>query len=97
MARRLLQTILTLLLLSAVPSGLLAAPQDSADATSPRPQFEVASVKPNKTGEQPSNNWKLSVGRIDYHNSQVLQVIKSAWGDFSLRVEGAPGWLVGSI
>lgn len=56
------------------------------------PQFDVASVKANRLGEQPSNNWKLTPTRTDFHNSQVMQLLKSAWGDFSMRVEGAPDW-----
>ncbi len=55
--------------------------------------FEVASVKPNMSGEQPANNWTLAPGRTDFHNSQVMQLIKRAWGDFSLTTEGGPGWL----
>jgi uncharacterized protein (TIGR03435 family) len=57
------------------------------------PLFDVASVKPNTSSEQPANNWKLTPGRTDFHNSQVMQLIKRAWGDFSLTVEGGPGWL----
>jgi uncharacterized protein (TIGR03435 family) len=61
--------------------------------TAPLPQFDVASVKANRLMEQPSNNWRRTPGRIDYHNSQLIELIKAAWGDFSLRVEGAPDWL----
>lgn len=56
------------------------------------PQFDVASVKQDTSGEQPTNNWQRSPGRIDFQNSQVLQLLRAAYGDFSLRVEGAPGW-----
>ena len=59
----------------------------------PLPQFDVASVKPNTLGEQPSNNWRCHPGRTDFHNSQVGELIKSAWGDFSLRVENWPAWV----
>jgi hypothetical protein len=50
--------------------------------------FEVASIKPNTSAERPANNWELAPGRADFHNSQVVQLIKRAWGDFSLPVEG---------
>jgi uncharacterized protein (TIGR03435 family) len=43
--------------------------------------------------ESPSNNWRRTPGRLDFHNSQLIELIKAAWGDFSLRVEGAPAWL----
>jgi len=61
--------------------------------TAPLPQFDVASVKANRLMEQPSNNWRRTPGRLDFHNSQLIELIKAAWGDFSLRVEGAPDWL----
>jgi len=75
------------LLLASAPGGALFA------QTPPLPQFDVASVKVNRLMEQPSNNWRRTPGRLDYHNSQLIELIKAAWGDFSLRVEGAPQWL----
>ncbi len=57
------------------------------------PQFDVVSIKQNNLGERPANNWRVTPGRIDYHNSQLIQLIKAAWGDFSLRVEGGPNWI----
>src|SRR5262245_54440914 len=62
---------------------------------SSQPQFDVASVRPNRLAERPSNNWRATPGRVDYHNSQLAQLIKAAWGDFSLAVEGGPGWIFG--
>jgi uncharacterized protein (TIGR03435 family) len=59
----------------------------------PLPQFDVASVIPNKMEGQPSNNWQLAPGRINYQRSQMLRLIRAAWGDNSLRVEGGPGWI----
>jgi uncharacterized protein (TIGR03435 family) len=58
------------------------------------PRFDVASVKQDSSGEQPSNNWQVSPGRISYQNSQILQLIRAAYGDFSLRAEGYPAWTV---
>jgi uncharacterized protein (TIGR03435 family) len=58
----------------------------------PLPTFDVASVKQETSGEQPTNNWQRSPGRIDYQNSQILQLIRAAFGDFSLRVDGFPAW-----
>jgi uncharacterized protein (TIGR03435 family) len=60
---------------------------------SPLPRFDVASVKVNSLMEQPSNNWRRTPGRLDFHNSQLIELIKAAWGDFSLRVENVPMWL----
>jgi len=59
----------------------------------PLPQFDVASVKPNTLLEQPSNNWRVTPGRTDYHNSQLIELIRLAWGDFQLRVENGPDWI----
>jgi uncharacterized protein (TIGR03435 family) len=65
-----------------------------AQAPEPLPRFDVASVKQDTSGEQPSNNWQASPGRINYQNSQILQLIRAAFGDFSLRAEGFPEWTV---
>jgi len=73
---------------------LLFVAQATTDTSAPLPQFDVASVKPNQRLEQPSNNWRQSPGRTDYHNSQIAPLIKAAWGDFSLPVEGGPRWIL---
>jgi uncharacterized protein (TIGR03435 family) len=65
-----------------------------AQAPALPPRFDVASVKQDTSGEQPSNNWQASPGRISYQNSQILQLIRAAFGDFSLRAEGFPEWTV---
>ena len=72
----------------------LASAWTLAQAPEPLPRFDVASVKQNISGEQPSNNWQASPGRMNYRNSQILQLIRAAFGDFSLRVEGFPEWTV---
>ena len=75
-------------------SLLLVAAQAASNTSSPLPQFDVASVKPNQQLGQPSNNWQQAPSRTDYHNSQIAQLIKAAWGDFSLPIEGGPRWIV---
>ena len=60
----------------------------------PLPRFDVASVKQDTSGEQPGNNWQASPGRNQLQNAQILQLIRAAFGDFSLRVEGFPEWTV---
>ncbi|MGE0447151.1 MAG: TIGR03435 family protein [Vicinamibacterales bacterium] len=74
---------------------LVAAGQQGREGSDGLPAFEVASVKQDRSGEQPTNNWQRSPGRVNYQNSQVLQLLRAAWGDFSLRVEGAPDWVAG--
>ena len=71
----------------------IALPPNASAQPAASPRFDVASVKPNRLMEQPSNNWRRTPGRLDFHNSQLIELIKAAWGDFSLRVEGAPAWL----
>src|SRR2546429_1078129 len=61
------------------------------------PQFDVASVKPNTLLEQPSNNWRRSPGSTDFHNSQLVELVKRAWGDAQLpnqAIERQPDWMV---
>jgi len=65
-----------------------------AQTPEPLPRFDVASVKQDTSGEQPSNNWQPSPGRVNYQNTQILQLIRAAYGDFSLRAEGYPDWTV---
>src|SRR5258707_1198841 len=65
--------------------------------TTPLPQFDVASVKPNNLGEQPSNNWSRTPGRTDFHNSQLVELVKRAWADPQLpnqAIERQPDWMV---
>lgn len=57
------------------------------------PTFDVSSVKRNTQGG-PANNWQMSPGQRDFRNSQVRALIRAAWGDNGLRVEGAPDWVV---
>jgi uncharacterized protein (TIGR03435 family) len=68
-------------------AGLLAIGADGA------PTFDVSSVKRNTQGG-PANNWQMSPGQRDFRNSQIRALIRAAWGDNGLRVEGAPDWIV---
>ena len=70
----------------------LASAWPQAQAPQPTPRFDVVSVKQDTSGEQPTNNWSASPGRVSYQNTQILQLIRAAYGDFSLRVEGFPDW-----
>lgn len=56
------------------------------------PQFEVASIKFNRS-EGPANYWEISGRRFLGTRSQVSELIRAAWGDFQLRIEGAPDWI----
>lgn len=68
---------------------LIAHGQSSTDS---QPQFEVASIKLNRS-EGPANYWEISGRRFLGNRSQVSELIRLAWGDFQLRIEGAPDWI----
>ena len=70
--------------------GLSAQNQGETNAL---PRFEVASVKRDTSGEGPANNWQASPGRMDYQNTQLIQLARAAWGNTSLRVDGGPDWI----
>jgi uncharacterized protein (TIGR03435 family) len=80
--------VMLTLVVSLAPAWTLAQEPE------PLPRFDVASVKQDTSGEQPSNNWQASPGRVNYQNTQILQLIRAAFGDFSLRAEGYPEWTV---
>src|SRR5688572_4504215 len=81
----------TILLVVALAAAvrLIAQGQSSTD---PLPQFEVASIKLNRS-EGPANYWDISGRRFIGSRSQVSELIRLAWGDFQLRIEGAPDWI----
>jgi len=56
-------------------------------------QFEVASIKPN-TSDGPPNYWQVSGRRFIGTRSQIIQLVRMAWGDMQTRVDGAPGWTI---
>src|SRR5690242_10659593 len=74
---------ITLLLLG---SGALAQ-----TATDNRPQFEVASIKPDP---RTAGSWVrfLPGGRLEA-SSWVKQLIEIAWGVETYQVTGGPGWV----
>jgi len=73
--------------------GLLPAGAGDQSAADAGPTFDVSSVKPNPLGG-PANNWEMSPGQRNFRNSQVRALIRAAWGDNGLRIEGAPDWIV---
>ena len=56
-------------------------------------QFEVASIKAN-TSDGPPNYWQISGRRFIGTRSQIIQLVRMAWGDMQIRVDGAPGWTI---
>ncbi len=70
---------------------MLCLPVVSAQSDKPRPQFEVASIKPSGPGEQGSIQWPR--GRFSASKSTVMNLIDYAYEVPEPEVQGAPGWL----
>ena len=71
-------------------STRLLAQAPSAQET---PQFEVASVKPNKTGDNRVMLGMQPGGRFTANNVSVRQLITNAYRLQSFQIVGGPGWL----
>jgi len=82
---------------------LLPPLRSHAQTTPPRPQFDVASLKPNPGCEnnRRGGNLSPSPGRLEMPCVTLQGLIQSAYGTFAdgatvntqpLRTEGAPGW-----
>jgi len=57
------------------------------------PGFEVATVKPNKSGEPFIRIQVLAGGRVDIQNAPVAELIWIAYGVQPFQLEGGPGWI----
>jgi uncharacterized protein (TIGR03435 family) len=57
----------------------------------PQPAFEVASIKPNTTGESGSN-WNVSPGGVRVVNMSLRHIIQAAYSVQDYQYSG-PGWL----
>jgi len=56
------------------------------------PAFDVASVKPNKSGS-PTSSGRSTKGSVDFRNMQLRFLISNAFGVRPTRVIGGPGWI----
>ena len=59
------------------------------------PAFEVASVKPNTSGDPLSGTHNLPGGRVTITNERLRDIIRRAHGSNDLEVFGGPDWLDG--
>lgn len=91
--RALAQTLLYMtiglgpLLLGLTPG--FAQPQPRTPKVAP---FDVASIKPNRTGSG-STNMRTSHGRLTASNVTVRMLIRSAFHVKDSQISGGPGWL----
>jgi uncharacterized protein (TIGR03435 family) len=61
-------------------------------AQSPRPEFEVASIKPSPGGDRRFLGSK-GPGSFDSENLPLMAYIAEAYGVKNFQVYGGPGWI----
>jgi uncharacterized protein (TIGR03435 family) len=67
--------------------------QAFGQTTAPRPQFEVASIKPNKSGDMRMMFRSASGGRFTASNVSLQSLITIAYHIKDFQLSGAPPWL----
>jgi len=75
---------------AALAQSLVQAP---APTRTPRPAFEVVSIKPNHAGDGRVMIRIAPGGRLEAHNITVKFLLEDAYGVKDNQVSGAPGWL----
>jgi bla regulator protein blaR1 len=81
----------------AVPIGIglvnSSAGQDQPQAAAaPLPEFEAVSIKPNKSGKDPSRFHPARGGRLTATNVTLRALIQWAYGIRDFQLSGEPGW-----
>ncbi len=64
-----------------------------AQTPAPRPEFEVASIKPNKSENRSSSVSPYPGGRFTARNAPLLRLIERAYRIKDFQISGAPAWL----
>lgn len=72
---------------------LLASALLNAQSSPKRPEFEVASIKPNDSGGGNSSMGSQGPGRFDTKNVSLRTIIAEAYNFRNFQIYGAPGWL----
>src|SRR5204862_6778014 len=62
-------------------------------AQQPGAAFDVASVKPNKTGDRSSTSRDLPGGQFEAINIRLTSLILQAYDVMPFQVIGGPGWM----
>jgi uncharacterized protein (TIGR03435 family) len=92
MGRMLLAVAATALLAGPVGLGLLDATAQSSNT--PRPQFDVVSIKRTPENTGPGADFaSMPGGRLHARNNEVMNLIGNAYDLPQYRVTGAPEWL----
>jgi uncharacterized protein (TIGR03435 family) len=86
--------VLTLLTCSFLAGPCFAAPAlaQAPASDAPRPSFEVASVKVNKSGNSSSGSSTQPGGRLTVTNETLRDLIRDAYVLQDFQVVGGPGW-----
>jgi uncharacterized protein (TIGR03435 family) len=80
-------------LAAALAAGLLAHPAGQTPQPPASPTFEVATVKPNRSG-QPFINFGLQPGgRVSAINVPLKELIRMAYDVQAFQIDGGPGWI----
>ena len=79
-------------LASAMLAGHLVAAQ-VVKSDGPKPQFEVATVRPNKSGEQNASLGVRPGGRVIGTNQTVRNLIRNAYNVQPYQLIGGPAWM----
>jgi uncharacterized protein (TIGR03435 family) len=57
------------------------------------PTFEVASIKPNKSGDQASSSFVRPGSRYNATNVTLRMLMRSAYGVHDMQIAGSPSWI----
>jgi uncharacterized protein (TIGR03435 family) len=68
-------------------------PNVAAQSSGARPAFEVASIKPNTSGEPGARSGTRPGGRYIAMNTSLKGMVMQAYGLQSFQITGGPGWL----
>src|SRR5256885_3497672 len=91
---RILRDAAFLAAFAAVVSALPAISDDGVRAQDDNPAFEVATVKPNKSGEKrESVRFFPPSGRVVVVNTSLRSLIRSAYQLQDYQIVGGPAWL----
>ena len=58
----------------------------------PPPLFEVASIKPNKSGDVRTSMMPYPEGRLIAENNSLKQLVRAAFGVKDFQISGGPDW-----
>jgi len=72
--------------------AILGAAAIQAQTPAPRPEFEVASIKPSNPNAQGSSMGMRTPGTLSGENVTLKLLIQQAYGVRPFQVIGAPGW-----